>query len=288
MELEHRFAVPADIDTVWTALLDPERVAPCLPGTTLTGVDGPRFTGTVKVKLGPISLLYRGTGEFTDRDDGSYRLVIKASGKDAKGNGTAAATVTLTLTADGPDSTTGNVATDLTITGKPAQLGRGLISEVGARLLDTFATNLADTLTTPEPAATPLPDQQPEAPANDKEDIPTSSTPGDGPPPAGERDEHTPAAAEPDHPAAETEGPPASADDQPQPSAADDSTPAAGQPGQATGESATKAPPLRAVTPEAEPIDLLEYAGAPVGRRLLPVVVAVAVALLVLFWRRRR
>jgi carbon monoxide dehydrogenase subunit G len=156
VKLEHSFTVPADIDTVWQAVLDPERVAPCMPGATLTEVDGDNFKGSVKVKLGPISLLYKGAGEFLSKDEDTRTVVIKAAGKDARGNGTAAATVTVTLRADG-DSTTGSVDTDLSITGKPAQFGRGLITEVGGKILDQFATCLASKLAPaePEPAEPP-------------------------------------------------------------------------------------------------------------------------------------
>jgi carbon monoxide dehydrogenase subunit G len=145
VKLEHSFTVPADLDTVWQAVLDPERVAPCMPGATLTEVDGDAFKGSVKVKLGPISLLYKGAGEFLEKDESSRKVVIKASGKDARGNGTAAATVTVTLKANG-DTTSGSVETDLSITGKPAQFGRGLITEVGGKILDTFANCLASKL----------------------------------------------------------------------------------------------------------------------------------------------
>jgi uncharacterized protein len=142
VKLEHSFTVPADLDTVWQAVLDPERVAPCMPGATLTEVEGDAFKGSVKVKMGPISLLYKGSGEFLTKDESSRTVVIKASGKDARGNCTASATVTVTLTAADGD-TVGAVATDLSITGKPAQFGRGLISEVGGKILDSFATSLA-------------------------------------------------------------------------------------------------------------------------------------------------
>lgn len=145
MKLEHSFTVPADLDTVWQAVLDPERVAPCMPGATLTEVDGDAFKGSVKVKMGPISLLYKGTGEFLTKDADTGTVVIKAAGKDARGNGTASATVTVTLTAAG-SSTIGSVNTNLSITGKPAQFGRGLISEVGGKILDSFATCLASKL----------------------------------------------------------------------------------------------------------------------------------------------
>ncbi|GAA1678121.1 SRPBCC family protein [Fodinicola feengrottensis] len=153
MELEHEFSVPAPIDVVWKALTDPEKVAPCMPGATLTEVDGKSFAGNVKVKLGPISLLYKGTGEFVEIDDAAHKAVIKASGKDSKGNGTAAATITVTLTEDGK-ATKATSTTDLNVTGRPAQFGRGLIKDVSDRLLGQFADALAKRLGD-EPAAPP-------------------------------------------------------------------------------------------------------------------------------------
>ena len=153
MQLEHHLSVPAPIDVVWPALLDPERVAPCVPGATLTGVDGDSFTGTVKVKVGPIALLYKGTGTFTEHDEQARRAVLKAAAKDTRGNGTVNATVTLTLT-DEADHTTGIVATDLSVTGKPAQFGRGMIADVGGKIIEQFSAclseNLAVAVTEPE------------------------------------------------------------------------------------------------------------------------------------------
>jgi carbon monoxide dehydrogenase subunit G len=159
MRLEHEFTVPAPAGTVWTALVDPERVAPCMPGATLTGVDGEKFTGTVKVKLGPITLMYKGSGEFLETDEDARRMVMKASGKDVRGNGTAAATVTAVLTeVDG--GTRCAVVTDLSITGRPAQFGRGLIAEVGGKIIDQFAGCLAGGLGSEEAGG----DTTPEAP----------------------------------------------------------------------------------------------------------------------------
>jgi carbon monoxide dehydrogenase subunit G len=145
VQLEHHLSVPAPIDVVWPALLDPERVAPCVPGATLTGVDGDSFTGTVKVKVGPITLLYKGTGTFTEHDEQARRAVLKAAAKDTRGNGTLNATVTLTLT-DEADHTTGIVATDLSITGKPAQFGRGMIADVGGKIIEQFSACLSEKL----------------------------------------------------------------------------------------------------------------------------------------------
>jgi carbon monoxide dehydrogenase subunit G len=164
MELEHQLSVPAPIDVVWSALLDPERVAPCVPGATLTGVEGESFTGTVKVKVGPIMLLYKGTGTFTETDEQARRAVLKASAKDTRGNGTVNATVTLTLTEEG-DHTSGVVATDLSITGKPAQFGRGMIADVGGKIIEQFSACLSEKLATatePEAAGEPAAAQAPE------------------------------------------------------------------------------------------------------------------------------
>ncbi|MFC4001360.1 SRPBCC family protein [Prauserella oleivorans] len=156
MRLDHEFAVPAPIDEVWKAVIDPERVAPCMPGATLTSVEGDTFKGTVKVKLGPVSLLYKGTGEFLEKNEQSRQIKIKASGKDARGAGTASATVTVTLSAEG-DTTKGAVETDLNVTGRPAQFGRGMISEVGGKILDTFAGNLSEELSSSGTPATQAP-----------------------------------------------------------------------------------------------------------------------------------
>jgi carbon monoxide dehydrogenase subunit G len=153
VRLEHEFSLPAPPDVVWAAVIDPERVAPCMPGATLTAVDGAEFSGGVKVKLGPVSLLYKGSGQFLETDEQARKVVIKASGKDSRGNGTAAATVTVTLTPEGT-GTKGTVVTDLTVTGKPAQFGRGMIVEVSGKILDAFASSLATKLDTPAETAT--------------------------------------------------------------------------------------------------------------------------------------
>jgi carbon monoxide dehydrogenase subunit G len=166
MQLEHQLSVPAPIDVVWPALLDPERVAPCVPGATLTSVEGESFTGTVKVKVGPITLLYKGTGTFTETDEQARRAVLTADAKDTRGNGTVKATVALTLTDQG-DHTTGTVVTDLSITGKPAQFGRGMIADVGGKIIEQFSACLSEKLavavTTSEPAqAQQRPSEPPE------------------------------------------------------------------------------------------------------------------------------
>lgn len=146
MRLEHRFEVPAPVGEAWAVLLDVPRIAPCLPGAALTEHDADSFAGTVKVKVGPITLTYRGTGRFVERDDKAHRVVIEASGRESRGSGTAGATITATLTPDGPEATTAEVGIDLTVTGRPAQFGRGMLGEVSARLIDQFAASLAKEL----------------------------------------------------------------------------------------------------------------------------------------------
>ncbi|MEO3939389.1 SRPBCC family protein [Dermatophilaceae bacterium Soc4.6] len=141
MDLHHDFTVPADVATTWATFMDLENVAGCFPGAAVTGVDGDSFTGTVKVKLGPIALVYAGKGIFVERDDATHRAVIEATGKDKRGNGTAGATVTIVVAPDGTGSAV-DVTTDLNVTGKPAQFGRGVMQDVSDKLLGQFVACL--------------------------------------------------------------------------------------------------------------------------------------------------
>jgi carbon monoxide dehydrogenase subunit G len=146
MELEHTFTVPVGVKQAWDVLLDLPRIAPCMPGAALTEYTDDGFAGTVKVKLGPINLTYRGTGRFVERDEVARRVVIDASGRDTRSAGTAAATITATLAPDGDERTEVRVLTDLTVTGRPAQFGRGVLADVGGRLIGQFAECLAGRL----------------------------------------------------------------------------------------------------------------------------------------------
>lgn len=152
MELTHSFTVPASVQDTWTAFTNLEMVAGCFPGAALTSVEGDDFSGTCKVKLGPISLLYSGSGTFIERDDEGHRFVLEAKGKDKRGNGTAGATVTAVLTPAGDAATNAEVVTDLTVTGKPAQFGRGVIQDVSDKILGQFIDCLESKLA-PEAAA---------------------------------------------------------------------------------------------------------------------------------------
>lgn len=145
MELQHSFSVPVRVDQAWAVLVDIEQVAPCMPGAALDTVDGDEFTGSVKVRLGPIGLTYKGKARFVEKDEIAHRAVIDAQGKDARGNGTASATVTATLHPQ-DDGTRVEVNTDLAITGKPAQFGRGVMADVGNKLIGQFADCLAGKL----------------------------------------------------------------------------------------------------------------------------------------------
>ena len=156
MKLEHKFVVPAPVEQTWAAFNDLERVVPCFPGATLASYEGDDFTGSCKVKLGPVSLQYSGTGTFVERDEAGHHAVIEAKGKDRRGNGTASARVTARLAGTADGSTEVVVDTDLTITGRPAQFGRGLIQDVSNKLLDQFTTCLKTKLDT-APAPTPHP-----------------------------------------------------------------------------------------------------------------------------------
>ncbi len=156
MLIENSFRVPVPIEQAWRTLLDVPRIAPCLPGATLEESEGTTYRGRVKVKVGPIQLAYRGEATIAEQDEAARRLVLVASGKETRGSGSASARVVAELL-ERDGATDVRVATDLDLTGKPAQFGRGIISDVSGRLIDQFATNLAALMVAPEvpPAAAP-------------------------------------------------------------------------------------------------------------------------------------
>lgn len=141
LELRHEFTVPATLEETWAAFNDIESVAVCFPGASVSTVDGDTFEGSCKVKLGPIALVYNGTGTFVEKNESARRMVIEANGKDKRGNGTAGAHVAATMTQAGT-STRVVVLTDLRITGKPAQFGRGVMQDVSDKLLGQFTACL--------------------------------------------------------------------------------------------------------------------------------------------------
>jgi uncharacterized protein len=144
MELDNAFTVPTSPDHAWEVLLDVERIAPCMPGATVEEFDGEVVTGRIKVKVGPVSLTYRGTAKFIERDPDAQVVVLEAAGKETRGAGTASATIRASLEPESSgDSTRVVMHTTMNVTGRPAQFGRGVIAEVGGKLVEKFAENLA-------------------------------------------------------------------------------------------------------------------------------------------------
>jgi carbon monoxide dehydrogenase subunit G len=166
MKLENRFTVPVPRAQALAVLLDVERIAPCLPGATLTSRDDDAFTGTVKVKVGPINLTYGGRASFVSVDEAAGLVVLEGSGKETRGTGTAKAVVTCRLLDKGA-TTDVEVDTDLAITGKPAQFGRGVLADVSAKLVDQFAACLSREILAGPTAAAPSDDAAAPAPSHD-------------------------------------------------------------------------------------------------------------------------
>ncbi|MFC6931879.1 SRPBCC family protein [Actinomadura yumaensis] len=152
MELDHEFTVPVPVDRAWSVLLDVERVALCMPGATLDSVDGEEYAGRLKVKVGAMTVTYRGTARIVAADESARTVTIEAAAKEARGPGTASATVQARLH-DGDGGTTRvTVHTKLNVTGRPAQFGRNILSEVGAKLITRFAKALAQEIESPAAA----------------------------------------------------------------------------------------------------------------------------------------
>ncbi len=205
MNIQDEFRVDVPVEEAWRVLLDVERIAPCMPGAQLQEVEGDEFRGIVKVKVGPITAQYKGAARLAEVDDANHRAVIRAEGRDTRGQGNASATVTAALEPDG-EGTRVRIDSDVTITGKVAQFGRGVIADVSSKLLAQFVGNLERDVLSGSDAA---------------------------------------------------------------PAAATAAAPAA--PGAARTIDA----------PEAEPVDLFRTAGAPIMRRLIPVVAVVVVVVVV-------
>ena len=271
MELTNDFRVALPVEKAWAVLTDLERIAPCMPGAQLQEIEGDEHRGIVKIKVGPITAQYKGKAVFLDRNDETHVAVLKAEGRETRGQGNASATITAALVADGGDTAV-SIITDLTVTGRVAQFGRGVLADVSAKLLDQFVASLEETVLAeeaakpdpepqPEPEAAPEPDAAPE-PEEASVEEPAAESPEAGAPPA-------------DEPAAGEEP-------------ADEAAPAPG----ATAPSATPAPSAvrRIDSPEPEPVNLLDAAGSPVGKRVGPILAAVAVLWLLkkLLGRRKR
>jgi carbon monoxide dehydrogenase subunit G len=195
MELTHRFTVPAGVDETWAHFNDISSVAECFPGAQVTSAEDDTFAGTVKVKLGPIALVYSGSGTFLEKDEAQHRFVVDAKGKDKRGNGTAGAKVTLSM-ADAAAATGTDVVvmTDLAVTGKPAQFGRGVMQDVSDKLLGQFVACLeerlggTDTGTAAGPAAAAAAEpvvERPAPPADREEAVTSEADAATAPTPAG-------------------------------------------------------------------------------------------------------
>jgi carbon monoxide dehydrogenase subunit G len=155
MDLNHEFIVNVPVNDAWVILTDLERIAPCLPGAQLTEVEGDTYRGQVKVKVGPIVAQFKGQASFVSRDDVAHRATLKGEGRDTTGKGTASAIITAQLTSVTPTSTKCTVVTNLTISGKVAQFGRGALADVSDKLLAQFSENLNQLInSSPAPAAT--------------------------------------------------------------------------------------------------------------------------------------
>ena len=278
MELSNEFRVGVPVATAWDVLTDVERIAPCMPGAELQEVEGDEYRGIVKVKVGPITAQYKGKATFVELDAAGHRAVLRAEGRDTRGAGNANATITATLAEDG-DGTRVTVVTDLAVTGKVAQFGRGVLSDVSAKLLDQFVASLErDVLVAgaDDAAAVATGAAEPEAVLEAAAAAP--DTAAVEPEPVGES---SAASSEPAWSAAA-----------PAPDVAavvvEERVEAASPNGSSPEAAATPAAGVRRIESKpATPVDLLDAAGGSMAKRIGPVVGAV-VFLLWVFTRRRR
>jgi carbon monoxide dehydrogenase subunit G len=265
MELTNDFRVGVPVERAWAVLTDVELIAPCMPGAQLQEIEGDEYRGVVKVKVGPITAQYKGAARFVERDESGHKAVLRAEGRETRGQGNANATITAQLTPDG-DGTAVSVVTDLTITGRVAQFGRGVMADVSSKLLGQFADCLESKLLSD--------DANTAAGGGDRSvGAAASATPSGRHGPLDIASEGASAARELDLDTDDvaTEASPGS-------TAASDRV------------DGTSGPAVRVVNaPEAEPVDLLDAAGAPVAKRALPAVAGLTVLwLLSVFVRRRR
>jgi uncharacterized protein len=259
-QLVNEFTVNRPIDEAWAVITDVEKIAPCLPGAQLQEIEGDVYRGVVKVKLGSITPQFKGQATFIDRDDPGHRAVLKAEGRDTGGRGNAAAEITAQAESLSPTSTRCVVTTDLHITGRVAQFGRGIIGDVSKKLMAQFASNLNTMLDEQGANGTASGNGDADATTETASDTDTAA--------AGAADTAPAAAPEATDPVADTQ--PVS-NDLP-PAGADQSGPQ---------------PRVRKIEgPDTEPVDLAGVAGPAILKRLGPLLVVLLVALIVL--RRRR
>jgi len=254
MELRNEFVVPVAIDEAWVLLTDVERIAPCMPGAELQEIEGDEYRGVVKVKVGPITAQYKGKATFVEKDDAAHQAVLRADGRDTRGQGNANATITARLEPEG-SGTKVTVITDLAITGRAAQFGRGVMVDVSTKLLGQFVSCLEKNVLGAAPAEV----------GASREGVAAASGAKRSTPPAGPQTR--------------------------EPGGASDAA-LAGQP---SGHNGSKSEPAAApagarqvTSAPAEPVDLLGTAGSPVLKRLLPAVIGALVAFLIGRRLRRR
>lgn len=256
MDLVDTFTLHMPIDRAWALMLDLEKIAPCMPGAQLTEIEGDEHRGKVKIKVGPITAQFAGQARWTEKDEAKHRAVMTAEGREVRGQGNANAAVVAQLTSiDDGAATNVEVTTDLTISGKVAQFGRGVIADVSSKLISQFVANV-EKMVNEDDAAAAQPPTDPVEPIEPSAPIVTDEP-------------------EPETPAAEPT-PPADAAPAAVPAQSDSS----GQPDKPTVRKITSAEP--------EPVDLLELTGAPVAKRLAPLAGIAALIGLAIFWRKRR
>jgi uncharacterized protein len=269
MELVNEFTVNAGIDKTWATLTDVERIAPCMPGAQLTEIEGDTYRGTVSVKVGPITAKFKGEANFVEQDAEAHKAVLKAAGRDTGGKGNASALITAQLSAVSEATTHVKVTTDLTITGKVAQFGRGALADVSTKLIDQFVQQLETTVLN-EPDAAPA---TPEASPAPKKAAAAKKAPAKKAAPAAPSP--APSSAS-DAPGAEAAGEDDGVDTAAVVEAAE----------KITADAAPAKPGVRKIEgPEAQPIDLIDTAGGAMLKRLLPLGI---VALIALYFLRRR
>jgi uncharacterized protein len=272
MELTNDFRVGVPVERAWAVLTDVELIAPCMPGAQLQEIEGDEYRGVVKVKVGPITAQYKGAARFVERDESGHKAVLRAEGRETRGQGNANATITAQLTPDG-DGTAVSVVTDLTITGRVAQFGRGVMADVSSKLLGQFADCLESKLLSDASGGAGGEAGAGGAGGDRSVGAAAADKPSGRHGPLDIASEGAAAARELDLATEDT----ATGVSQGSPAASD-------------RVDGTSGPAVRVVNaPEAEPVDLLDAAGAPVAKRALPAVAGLTVLwLLSVFVRRRR
>jgi carbon monoxide dehydrogenase subunit G len=300
MELTNDFRVGVPVERAWAVLTDVELIAPCMPGAQLQEIEGDEYRGIVKVKVGPITAQYKGAARFLEQDDAAHKAVLRAEGRETRGQGNANATITAQLTPDG-EGTAVTVTTDLTITGRVAQFGRGVMADVSAKLLGQFVGCLESKLLSGEEGAAEASEGSAGSAGSAGGEHGSSGSGSASASVGGAGGAAGPAGGEGAAPTAghgpldiASEG--AAAAREVELAADDADAPGGSSPRAAAGTKSsngydgTSGPNVRVVnSPEAEPVDLLDAAGAPVAKRALPAVAGLTVLwLLSVFLRRRR